>query len=184
MEPSAHMCRRGATPGAGGAHLPENSRGGDETEAFCEVELAVKGSGEAMKADQAEQLFVYGTLMPGYGNHHRIAEHVHSARPGTIQGVLVDLGAFPALVPGRGMVRGVLLAVDAEALQVTDHIEGCHLDRSRSLYIRESIEVALDGGEAVRAWTYFFAHPLDVPDYSSLQVGRAGDIPTYAWPAR
>jgi gamma-glutamylcyclotransferase (GGCT)/AIG2-like uncharacterized protein YtfP len=61
---------------------------------------------------QPASLFVYGTLMPGHGNHRRIERFVLRARPGRITGILVDLGAFPALVPGDGLVEGVLLEID------------------------------------------------------------------------
>ena len=69
--------------------------------------------------DQVTRLFVYGTLMPGHCNHHRIERFVHRARLGRIPGILVDLGAFPALVPGDGIVEGVVLDIDTVALAIT-----------------------------------------------------------------
>ncbi len=128
-------------------------------------------------------LFVYGTLMPGYGNYRRIADHVRSVRPGTIQGILVDLGAFPALLHGEGIVKGMVLAVDAEALRITDVIEGYHPDREHSLYIRKQADVDLGGGETVNAWTYFFAKPDHIQDRPLLCAGDADGVPIFAWPA-
>lgn len=133
--------------------------------------------------DQLQRLFVYGTLLPGQGNHRRIADHVHSARPGTTRGILVDLGAFPALVHGDGRVRGMVLDLDAEALRITDFIEGYHADGGRSLYIREKVEVDLDDGENVEAWTYFYAHPDHIQDLPRLHIGDADGLSVYSWPA-
>lgn len=134
--------------------------------------------------DQVERLFVYGTLKPGYGNHARIADHVRSARPGTIQGILVDLGAFPALLHGKGIVRGVLLVVDAEALAIADFIEGYHPDQERSLYVRKKVEVDLDDGDKVDAWTYFYARSEQVQDLPRLHVGDDDGLSVYSWPAQ
>ncbi len=145
--------------------------------------LARRKAGESKRPDQPELLFVYGTLMPGYGNYRRIADHVHSARPGTIQGILVDLGAFPALISGEGIVKGMVLAVDAEALRITDYIEGYRPDGGRSLYVREKVEVDLSGGETVTAWIYFFADPDHIQDRPLLHAGDADGVPVYSWPA-
>lgn len=135
-----------------------------------------------MMTDRSERLFVYGTLMPGYGNHRRIFEHVRSARPGAIQGILIDLGAFPALIHGEGRVKGILLEVDAEALRITDFIEGYRADGGRSLYVREMTEVDVGDGSAVYAWTYFFACPDHTQDHPRLIVGSANGVPIYSWP--
>ena len=134
-------------------------------------------------ADRIESLFVYGTLMPGFANFRLIERYVRSARPGTVQGILVDLGSFPALIPGDGRVRGVLLAVDAEALTITDHIEGYHPDRGQSLYVREMVEIELDDGNVVEAWTYFFAHPNHIQDRPRLILDEVDGVPICCWPA-
>ena len=127
------------------------------------------------------RLFVYGTLLPDHCNHQRIVSHVRSAQTGTIQGILVDLGAFPALVPGDGIVRGVALDMDAEALRISDHIEGYHADRRHRLYVREEVQVNLHDGTAALAWTYFFANPEDIADRPRLEVGRRGDKSIFEW---
>lgn len=61
--------------------------------------------------------------MPGEYNHPRIERYVRSAPPATTEGILVDLGSFPALIPGEGLVRGVVLEIDPEGLTITDRIE-------------------------------------------------------------
>jgi gamma-glutamylcyclotransferase (GGCT)/AIG2-like uncharacterized protein YtfP len=98
-------------------------------------------------------LFVYGTLMPGHGNHRRIERFVLRGRPGRITGILVDLGAFPALVPGDGLVEGVLLEIVPSALSITDQIEGYAPNRSDCLYVRKQVTVTLDDVTQVTAWT-------------------------------
>ena len=126
-------------------------------------------------------LFVYGTLMPEGGNYWQIQDHVLVARPGTLDGVLVDLGAFPALIPGHGIVRGVLLNVDRAALKITDRIEGYSPDRDHCLYLRKEVTVVTESGENVPAWTYVFADPDSIADHPRLIVGRNDGKPVGAW---
>jgi gamma-glutamylcyclotransferase (GGCT)/AIG2-like uncharacterized protein YtfP len=128
------------------------------------------------------RLFVYGTLVPGRALFPCIAEHVRRARPATIQGVLVDLGAFPGLVPGDGVVKGVLLDIAPAALRITDQIEGHSPDARTCFYERREMEVELDDGSAVRGWTYFFARPESVADRPRVQVGERDGVPVFAWP--
>ena len=134
-------------------------------------------------SEQTQRFFAYGTLMPGSWNHGRIAKHVHSARPGRVDGVLVDLGAFPALIHGQGIARGVLLEVDDEALKITDRLEGYSPDRPACFYERREITVTCDDGHTVTAWTYSVDADL-VADRPRLVVGRERGIPVHAWSPR
>jgi len=128
-----------------------------------------------------ENLFVYGTLMPGESNYRQIAEFVRSSRPGNVEGVLVDLGAFPAMIPGEGIVQGVVLEIEAPALEITDRIEGFSKDGTRCLYFREREAVALDDGSALTAWTYIYAHPDCISDGTRLIISRRNGKPVHAW---
>jgi len=119
-------------------------------------------------SDQPFQLFVYGTLMRGEGNYRLIERYVRSARPATIEGVLVDLGAFPALIPGDGIVEGMLLELDIKAMAITDRLEGFHAGDDHSLYLRKEVSVQLDDGQEVQAWTYEYAHPSAIADRPRL----------------
>ena len=130
------------------------------------------------------RLFVYGTLMPGYGNHCRIERFVHRARPGRITGVLVDLGAFPALIPGEGLVDGILLEIDPSALSITDQIEGYAPNRKNCLYVRKQVTVTLDDVTQITAWTYEFADPQRILDHPRLLGRVVNDAVIYAWPMR
>jgi len=133
--------------------------------------------------DDLEYIFVYGTLKPGHGNYRRIEQLVHGVKQSSIRGILVDLGPFPALVKGEGIVRGMLLKVDQEALEITDFIEGYSPDRKQSLYIREEVQVNLDDGDSIKAWTYFYADCDRLRDKPHLQVGDEEGVPIYEWTA-
>lgn len=144
----------------------------EQTEAFC---------GLHMKDKSTTNLFVYGTLMPGEFNHRQIQGFVHGVRPGSIEGVLVNMGEFPALVPGKGIVKGVILYVDEAALEITDRIEGYSSDRQDCLYIRKEVVVRLDDGKDLPAWTYEFGAPSRVADPPLLVVGQANGEPIFRW---
>ncbi len=106
----------------------------------------------SMTEDATTRLFVYGTLKPGFGNHARIEHLVRSSQAASTEGALIDLGAFPAMVPGQGQVNGVLLEMDEEALTITDRIEGCQGEGENNLYNRRKAFIRLDGGDEVTAW--------------------------------
>ena len=135
-----------------------------------------------MTEDTTTRLFVYGTLMPGFGNHARIVHLVRSSQPASTEGVLIDLGAYPAMIPGHGLVKGVLLEVDEEALLITDRIEGCDPDADRNLYIRKKAIIRLADGEEVAAWVYEFANPEQIAHHPVVKVESSGDVPVYEWP--
>ncbi len=132
-------------------------------------------------SDQPFRLFVYGTLLPGEGNHRLIERHVRSARPATITGVLVDLGAFPALIPGDGIVRGVVLELASEAMAITDRLEGYHSGDDHSLYVRKEVSVQLDDGQEVQAWTYEYADPSTIAERPRLVLDATLGKPIFAW---
>jgi len=134
-----------------------------------------------MGADHPVRLFVYGTLMPGCPNHWQMEDHVHKARPGRIKGILMDLGTFPALVAGEGLVEGVVLDVNQETLAITDRIEGCRPDWQSSLYLRRETTVQLESGENLTAWTYEWAKRDSIQDRPKLIVGEEDGIPVHAW---
>jgi len=134
--------------------------------------------------DHLVHLFVYGTLMPERSNFSRIERFVRGARAATTEGVLLGLGAYPAMVQGDGVVRGVVLEVEATALTITDHIEGFAPGRERNLYMRREISVDLDGGESVRAWAYFYCAADVIADRPKLIIGSCDGKPVFAWNPR
>ena len=71
-------------------------------------------------------VFVYGTLMTGEPNH-RLLAHAQRVGHASTQPAyhLVDLGAFPALVPGgQTAVAGEVYSVDSPTLAALDRLEG------------------------------------------------------------
>ena len=132
-------------------------------------------------SDTPFRLFLYGTLMPNEGNHRLIERHVRSARPATIEGVLVDLEAFPALIPGDGIVEGMLLELDDRAMEITDRLEGFHPDGNHSLYVRKEVIARLDDGEEVQAWTYEYANPSAIANRPRLVIGRPEEACRHSW---
>ena len=96
-------------------------------------------------------------------------------------GVLVDLGAFPALIPDDGYVKGVMLQLDREALEITDQIEGYSPDRRGCLYLREEVVVQLENEQEVVAWGYVFTNLPGITDCPRLIVGELNGVPLHAW---
>lgn len=93
------------------------------------------------------KLFVYGTLRPGGYNHYLLEEALHLGPAVTEPEFdLVDLGSYPAMVPGgETAVVGDLFEIDEALLRRCDRLEG-HPD----FYYRTT--VTLSGNE--EALTY------------------------------
>ena len=108
-----------------------------------------------MPAPGESLLFVYGTLMRGYGLHPVLAGGATALGEGTARGRLLDLGRYPGLVDGAGRVRGEVYRLDdAELLPVLDREEGYNFVRRRAI-------VTLAGGRRVRAWLYRYRGPRE-----------------------
>ncbi len=116
-------------------------------------------------------LFVYGTLLQGFGLHRRL-EDARFLGPALIPGRLVDLGSFPGLVPApvpspgatdSPIVVGELYAVDDATLASLDLVEGFDPEApATSLYRRERVTATrLGDGASTRAWAYFYNHSVD-----------------------
>lgn len=125
-------------------------------------------------AGRVDALFVYGTLKQGECRGDVISAS-GPRRAGTIRGRLVDLGAFPGLLGGDGVVHGEWVPVDdlVAVLRALDEIEGFrgYLPEHASLYHRIVVTVTL-GDEQRFAWTY------------RLVGGGAGwdELPGGVWP--
>jgi gamma-glutamylcyclotransferase (GGCT)/AIG2-like uncharacterized protein YtfP len=113
---------------------------------------------------QHELLFVYGSLKAGRPLHSVLAgaEFVGAYKTEP-EFKLMNLGAFPALVPatdGGVMVSGEVYKIDEELLNYLDILEGV----GREMYSREKITVRDALGNRIAAWTYIgrkaalFAH--------------------------
>ena len=106
-------------------------------------------------------LFIYGTLMPGL----RLAAEMQGAQalgPAWVPGRLVDLGRYPGLVHGEGVVIGEIFRVSDALLARLDEVEDMVAgDREASQYWRERVTVQ-DGALAGQpVWTYVYNLPID-----------------------
>ena len=109
-------------------------------------------------------LFVYGTLRPvlATGWPKTLIAGLNVVGTATVAGLLYDLGDYPALVAGPGIVHGDLLEISAERLAAIDAYEEC--GGPAALYRREAVEATLADRTSLDAWAYFFNLPTgDAP---------------------
>ncbi len=106
-------------------------------------------------------LFIYGTLMPGLRLQAEMqgAERLGEAR---VPGRLVDVGRYPGLLHGDGLVTGeVYRVIDAQLArldEVEDMVPG---DRAASQYWRERVTVQSGALAGQPVWTYVYNRPVD-----------------------
>ncbi len=100
------------------------------------------------------KVFVYGTLMSGYGNNRLLVGSTFLGKANTWTPYeMISLGGFPAVVqPDVGFagtqVHGELYEVDANTLQDLDRLEGHpHFYRRRLVWIEQ-------GADMHEAWIY------------------------------
>lgn len=106
-------------------------------------------------------LFVYGTLRPclAGAEQRQLIAGLTVAGPATVPGLLYDLGAYPALVTGPGIVHGDLFIVlDERHLAALDAYEEC--GGNDPLYRREPTLATRSDGSVVAAWAYFYERSL------------------------
>ncbi len=125
-------------------------------------------------------IFVYGTLMSGFGNAYsrQLAAQGQLLGPGTIPGLLYRVEWYPGAVylPGEdSRVHGevVRLFSPPEMLPFLDEYEELNPDESKSLYIRRPVPVRLDSGGTLTCWTYLYNRPVQ-----DLELIRSGDFRT------
>jgi gamma-glutamylcyclotransferase (GGCT)/AIG2-like uncharacterized protein YtfP len=105
-------------------------------------------------------LFAYGTLRRGAPMHGLLEGRTNWIGFASVAGSLVDLGAFPGLVPAQApgdRVQGDLFAIaeaEGEALlDALDRYEGARFER---------VEQTVDGPDGpVRAWLYVYRGEVD-----------------------
>ena len=97
-------------------------------------------------------VFVYGTLMKGEGNHHYLGDAEFKGEYKTDKRWgLINIGAFPALVPHVLRVEGEVYEVSKSTLSTLDRLEGV----SHGLYRRMQISV-YNGREELAVETYLW----------------------------
>jgi len=105
----------------------------------------------SMRLSTKNHLFVYGTLKRDGSRHWIIEDFPFLGRAKAKGFALYDLGPYPAMVPGVGVVYGEVYEVSEEALQALDWVEGVPV-----LYRRELIEVVFEDGFSLKAWAYVY----------------------------
>ena len=153
------------------------------------LETPSESDEEKSKMTEANKtlLFVYGTLCRGLSRND-ILRHAEYLGPALTQGVLTDMGQYPALNPGEGTVIGEVYQIAGEdILDRLDEIEGYKGDIiNESLYRREKQAVRLfSTGEWVDAHIYIYNRPsssvIPIPggDYRRYLLDRHGDVIYY-----
>lgn len=116
-------------------------------------------------------LFVYGTLRPALavGRPRMLVGDLELVGAATVAGQLYDLGDYPGMVEGEGVVHGDLLRVcDEQRLAAFDAYEEC--GGPDALFRREAVTAVQADGTHAAAWAYFYARSLD-----GARVIRHGD---------
>lgn len=141
---------------------------------------------EYTRACRDDYLLLYGTLTSDQPKHKAFALERRLRRIGhrDVNGRLYDLGEYPALVPGAGVVRMELFRIrDITVLEELDEFE--EYDRTRltqSAYRRTTVRVPrfrsrllqrLFAPRVVDAWVYVYNQP----------VGRATEVRHASWQA-
>ena len=111
-------------------------------------------------------LFVYGSLRKGF--HHPayayISQHFDFISDAKVQGVLYDMGDYPAAVPSGGdhWILGELYRLKPEAdwdwaIAQLDDYEGVAPEEGEpALYKREEAVIVSADGKKTEAWIYWF----------------------------
>jgi gamma-glutamylcyclotransferase (GGCT)/AIG2-like uncharacterized protein YtfP len=117
---------------------------------------------------QTDLLFIYGTLLPGLRLEREMtgAEYLGAAQ---VRGDLYDIGTYPGLVAGAGLVSGEIYRVSTEHLLRLDSVEEVVANNpAASLYWRERIKVEKGAYTGESVWVYRYNKPTDrlkrVPD--------------------
>ena len=107
------------------------------------------------------ELFIYGTLMPGL----RLEAEMQGAErlgPARVPGRLVDVGRYPGLLHGEGLVNGEVYRVsDAQLAHLDEVEEMVPGDRGASQYWRERVTVQDGALAGQQVWAYVYNLPVD-----------------------
>lgn len=109
-----------------------------------------------------DNLFVYGTLLPGLPNHQKFIEAHHpKVSPATTKGVMYYLPEdhYPVVLAGEGTIKGVVFETRdmSVVLPELDEIEKFTGVESQSHLIREIVDVELaETGEIIKAHMFMW----------------------------
>src|SRR5262245_50986918 len=102
-------------------------------------------------------LFIYGTLLPGHApdSMANISRNLQTIAPARVNGLLYDLGPYPAASVGSDrFIEGELVEVGGDATwRLLDEYEGCpRPDEGDGLFRRIRTVATLKSGEAMDCW--------------------------------
>lgn len=106
-------------------------------------------------------LFVYGTLRPALasGESRRLIHGLHVTGNATVPGRLYDLGDYPGLTTGDGLVHGDVLEIDQpERLAALDAYEEC--GGPQPLFYREESVATFPDGQCLPVWIYRYGQSI------------------------
>ena len=123
-------------------------------------------SGKSLKFN----LFVYGTLKKGFGNHHylKTATLLGAAKTALPYPMILKHKAFPYLInkPKKGLqVKGELYQIDYPTLLKIDELEGYP-----EHYTRCEIDVLKENDQKERALVYFINEKINYKKYDCVEV--------------
>ena len=99
----------------------------------------------------------YGLLMQGYGPFEEmgLADALEPAGPCRLRGRLYDLGGYPGLIAGEGVVEAQLYRIARQSVMrlIDDFEDFDPADPKGSLYIRKVVKLLEPDREA---WVYFY----------------------------
>jgi gamma-glutamylcyclotransferase (GGCT)/AIG2-like uncharacterized protein YtfP len=134
--------------------------------------------------NQVYTIFVYGSLRQGFQHpaYEYMSRYFRLIGAARVQGILYDLGDFPAAKPATGdqYIIGELYEVlKAEefpwVMAQIDDYEGLHVEPGEQpLYYRAVTPVLLDDHSHVDAWIYWYNG-----DVSGKQIVASGDVLDY-----
>jgi gamma-glutamylcyclotransferase (GGCT)/AIG2-like uncharacterized protein YtfP len=106
--------------------------------------------------EKTPYLFVYGTLMRGYGNHVLLQDSEFIDTASTENEYKLVASGIPFLLEldSSYPVLGEIYKIDDETLPSIDALEG-----HPYMYERKIISVVSSSGEVYEAWTYFYTNP-------------------------
>ena len=115
-------------------------------------------------------LFVYGTLKQGFGNHHYLetATLLGVAKTALPYPMILKYKAFPYLInkPKKGLqVKGELYQIDYPTLLKIDELEGYP-----EHYTRCEIDILQEDNQKERALVYFLNEKINYKKYDCLEV--------------
>jgi len=129
-------------------------------------------------------LFVYGTLLRGLPRSHLLEDRPFLWPAILHQADLYDLGGYPGVKDGSGIVVGELLRVDDRKIKSLDTVEGyVPEDDHKSLFIRMEKQVrVLADGRSVMAFCYIYNRNvgretiISQGDYRRFLIERKEDL--------